>query len=70
MKNTVGMWNIDKSSDDPCHTLACKIQGCLAKNNFNQNQCEDEMRNYNECVKKFAEKEKQKQLTSTSTTKN
>ncbi|KAF0977434.1 hypothetical protein FDP41_003426 [Naegleria fowleri] len=54
----------EKQSDDPCHKLACKIQTCLTNNNFNQNKCDEEMKAYNDCVKKFAEKKKQEQLQS------
>ncbi|KAL9646717.1 hypothetical protein ABK040_001139 [Willaertia magna] len=57
-------------SDDPCHKLACNIQGCLTKNNFNQNKCQDELKAYNECIKKYAETQKLEMLYGSANTIN
>ena len=45
----------DTSSIDngPCQKLACKIQTCLSRNDYNQNKCKTEMENYERCVKDY-----------------
>jgi len=39
-----------------------KIQTCLSNSNFDQKRCEEELKAYNECVKKYAERKKQEQI--------
>ena len=46
---------------DPCHKLACKIQTCLEKNNYQQERCKFERDSYNECVKIRTEPEWKRQ---------
>ncbi|CAH8442299.1 unnamed protein product [Heterobilharzia americana] len=37
----------------PCKPLACKIQACLIKHNYDVNQCTKEITSLIECCKKF-----------------
>ncbi|KAH8850982.1 hypothetical protein KSF78_0000675 [Schistosoma japonicum] len=37
----------------PCKYLACKIQACLIKNDYDETQCVNEINALVECCKKF-----------------
>jgi hypothetical protein len=41
-----------KRPHDPCHPLACKLQQCLNRNSFDENKCQDVIREIHVCCKK------------------
>ena len=40
------------ASKRPCQKLACEIQACLQRNDFDSSKCVDTIRVYDECVAK------------------
>ena len=52
------------ASKRPCQKLACEIQACLQKNDFDSSKCVDTIRVYDECVAraKSAEREGGKEV--------
>ncbi|MNF08065.1 hypothetical protein D3C80_2083840 [compost metagenome] len=46
----------DKTEEDPCHKLACKIQSCLQNSNYNMEACKFEQQQYNDCIKETTAK--------------
>ncbi|KAF2221146.1 hypothetical protein BDZ85DRAFT_266359 [Elsinoe ampelina] len=46
----------DLKTDPPCHALACQIQDCLQKNQYDQSRCEKEIDRLYECCNAFYQK--------------
>mmetsp|Transcript_11811 Transcript_11811/g.13615 ORF Transcript_11811/g.13615 Transcript_11811/m.13615 type:complete len:83 (-) Transcript_11811:1858-2106(-) len=39
-----------------CQKLACDIQWCLSRNNYNQKRCENQVKAWNDCCERVREK--------------
>ncbi|KAF2484374.1 hypothetical protein BDY17DRAFT_295526 [Neohortaea acidophila] len=52
------MPDIEKSlkHETPCHPLACALQDCVQKNNFDQSKCEKQIDELYECCRRFYER--------------
>ncbi|KAJ5047114.1 uncharacterized protein L3040_002957 [Drepanopeziza brunnea f. sp. 'multigermtubi'] len=46
----------DVAADPPCHSKACAIQGCLAKNSYNEAKCKSQVDALYACCNKFYER--------------
>ncbi|PVH74722.1 DUF1903-domain-containing protein [Cadophora sp. DSE1049] len=45
--------NNDLVTDPPCHSRACAIQDCLAKNSYNESKCRSQVDALYDCCNKF-----------------
>ncbi|PMD17607.1 DUF1903-domain-containing protein [Hyaloscypha hepaticicola] len=43
----------DLETDPPCHSRACAIQECLAKNSYNEAKCRSQVNALYECCNAF-----------------
>lgn len=57
----MGNTTTKEEEKNPCQTLACKIQDCLAKNNHIQDKCKFEIESFNKCMQRATETEWQKE---------
>ncbi|KAF7860766.1 hypothetical protein EAF04_008284 [Stromatinia cepivora] len=48
--------DITISTEQPCHSKACAIQDCLAKNNYNEEKCRSQVDALYDCCNAFYEK--------------
>ncbi|KAL2067098.1 hypothetical protein VTL71DRAFT_1522 [Oculimacula yallundae] len=46
----------DLATDPPCHTRACSIQDCLAKNSYNEAKCRSQVDALYDCCNRFYER--------------
>jgi len=51
----------DTIDNGPCQKLACAIQVCLDKNNWDSDKCEREFDKYKECMVKYKASKNQKE---------